>query len=91
MKIVWTQSAQDDLDRIEAHLAPLSPRAAGRIWRRVVSRVEAQAFMPLAAPRAAPGSAVRKLVVTGTPYIVFYRVIGDTLEVLYVRHHAQKR
>lgn len=90
MRIEWSLAAQDDLDRIQAYIERDSPRAAERVWWRIYERVELQATMPLAAPIHRAGPA-RKLVVSGTPYLVFYVIDGDTLRVEQVLHGAQNR
>lgn len=60
------------------------------MWLRIHDRVALQASMPLAAPIHGNGPA-RKLVVSGTPYIVFYVIEGETLKVEQVLHGAQNR
>ena len=37
-----------------------------------------------------PGSRQRVLVITGTPYLAFYRVTGETITVLHIRHGKQR-
>lgn len=88
MKIEWSLAARNDLDRIQAYIERDSPRAAERVWWRIYVRVGLQATMPLAAPIHRNGPA-RKLVVSGTPYIVFYVLDGDVLKVVQILHGAQ--
>lgn len=88
MRIEWSLAARDDLDRIQAYIEQHSPRAAEKIWLRIYERVGQQADFPLAAPLYGDGP-VRKLVISGTPYIVLYRVDGDVLKVEQVVHGAR--
>lgn len=88
MKVEWSLSALTDLDRIQDYIEQESPAAAERIWLRIFERVARQADMPFAAPIHGAGPA-RKLVVSGTPYLVFYIVDGDVLKIEHVLHAAQ--
>ena len=90
MKIEWSLEAVSDLDRIEGFLKERSPRGAERVWVRIHERVGLQADIPFAAPLYHEGPA-RMLVVSGTPYIVFYVVDGDVLRVEQIIHGAQNR
>lgn len=88
MRVEWSLAAQDDLDHIQAFIEQDSPRAAERIWVRIYERVALQAEIPFAAPLHRNGPA-RKLVVSGTPYLVLYIVEGDALKVEKVLHGAR--
>lgn len=90
MRVEWSLDAVRDLDRIQEYLIERSPQAAERIWRRIHQRVGLQAHIPFAAPIYGEGP-VRMLVVTGTPYLVFYVLDGDVLRVEQVLHGAQAR
>ena len=88
MKIEWSISALADLDRIQEYIEEESTVAGERIWLRIYERVARQADMPFAAPVHGAGPA-RKLVISGTAYLVFYVVDGDVLRVEQVLHAAQ--
>lgn len=88
MKLVWSDHARADLHRIQAYYLELNPRAAERIWLRIVQRVADQVSTPLAAPLER-GGPLRRLVITRTPYLVFYLVEGDEFRVEGVTHAAQ--
>jgi toxin ParE1/3/4 len=89
MRIEWSIAAQDDLDRIQEYIEQHSRQGAKRVWRRIYDRVTLQAEIPFAAPLHRDGPA-RLLVITGTPYIVLYRVEGDVLKVEQVIHGARR-
>jgi toxin ParE1/3/4 len=89
MRVVWTRGALADVDQIQDHVAQDRPIEAYRLALALIGRTDAlRADNPLA---GRPGRAVgtRELVVTGTPYIVIYRV-RDIVEVLAVVHGARK-
>lgn len=89
MRVVWTSGALADVDQIQDYVAQDRPIAAYQLARALIGRTNALlADNPLAGRR---GRAVetRELVVTGTPYIVVYRVL-DAVEVLAVLHGARK-
>ncbi len=66
-----------------------NPDAAARTVAAIVRAVEALEHFPaLGRPGRIPGT--RELVVSGTPYIVPYRVRGDVLQVIRVFHAARK-
>ena len=63
---------------------------SGTTWIEKEWRVADQATTPFAAPLER-GGPVRRLVVTKTPYIIAYRIVGDELRVLTVHHGARRR
>ncbi len=89
MKIVWLQRAITDLRASRAYIAQENPDASNRLGRRIAAAVAALADNP-AMGRPGRISGTRELVVTGTRYIVPYRVRGSTVQVLRVLHAARK-
>jgi toxin ParE1/3/4 len=62
---------------------------AARIVERIATSVDRLATHPtLGRPGRVPGT--RELVVSGTPYLIPYRVHGKTVEILRVFHGARK-
>lgn len=88
MRIEWSLAARTDLDRIQDFIEQDNPAAAERVWARIYDRVARLADMPFAAPIHGDGP-TRKLVISGTPYLVFYLVDHDVIKVEQVRHAAQ--
>jgi plasmid stabilization system protein ParE len=84
--IVWTRSAVNDLDALRT-IAELDPRSRGA--RRVI---EAVSFLEMTAHLGRPGrvKGTRELVLVDVPYIVAYRVVAGTVEVLRVLHTARR-
>ncbi|MDH3402141.1 MAG: type II toxin-antitoxin system RelE/ParE family toxin [Acidobacteriota bacterium] len=89
MRVRWTRRALRALDGIAAYIAQDSPAAA----RRVVSRLEdsvGQLALHPSRGRVGRVAGTRELVVSETPFIVPYRVRGDSVEVLAVLHAARR-
>ncbi|HUI35141.1 MAG TPA: type II toxin-antitoxin system RelE/ParE family toxin [Stellaceae bacterium] len=77
------------LEDIREYIAGDNPEAAARLVLRIRSMVEQLSAMPaIGRPGRVPGT--RELVVTGTPYIVPYRVIGDAVQIITILHSAQR-
>ncbi|MGI9303000.1 MAG: type II toxin-antitoxin system RelE/ParE family toxin [Gammaproteobacteria bacterium] len=93
MRIRWTLRALSQLDDIQDHIAEDNPRAAFDVTAKIFDRVETELPVHPYIGRAGehvPGT--RELVISGTPFIVVYRVSedDDTVQILRVRHGAQK-
>ena len=81
MRIVWTERAVTDLQKIENHIARERPAAAQRVAAHLLGSVEHLAEFPhLGKPGPRPG--MRSLV--APPYMISYRVRTDTLQILSV-------
>jgi toxin ParE1/3/4 len=84
----WTPSARSDLAAIFNYLAPMSFNAAVDLEDRIqaaVGRLEAHAMLG----RQGRLANSRELVVTGTRYLVIYRVAPDSIQILRIVHGAQ--
>ena len=89
MQVRWLRRALNNLDEEAAYIARDDPGAAARIVERIVTSVERLGAHPVSGrPGRVPGT--RELVVSGTPYLVPYRVRGETVEILRVFHGARK-
>lgn len=89
MELKWTRSALRDLDDAGDYIEQDNPQAAVEMARRVQEAVEYLESHP-ALGRAGRLGGTRELVVSGTPFIVIYRVRLDQIQVLRVLHHARK-
>lgn len=89
MRISWTLLARDDISAIITYLAKENVSAALKVWEEVEDAVNGLADLPLT---GRPGriAGTRELIVTGTPYVVPYRVIDETVQVLRVYHTSRK-
>jgi toxin ParE1/3/4 len=90
VRVRWLRRALTNLDQEAGYIARDNPEAAARVVMRIATSVEQLATHP-ASGRIGRVPGTRELVITGTPYIVPYRVREDTVEVLRVFHGARKR
>ncbi|WP_027579177.1 type II toxin-antitoxin system RelE/ParE family toxin [Bradyrhizobium sp. Ai1a-2] len=90
MSAVWSPEAVEDLIAIRAYIEQSSPAAAKRIVLHVMHNVEMLLSdnPEMGRPGRVPGT--RELVIPKTPYIVPYRVAGQTVQVLRVFHGARR-
>ena len=89
MQVRWLRHALKNLDDEAAYIARDDMEAAVRMIERVASAVDQLANHPaLGRPGRVPGT--RELVISGTPYIVPYRVRGNVVEILRIFHGARK-
>lgn len=80
----WTRAAQADLDKADHFYRKVDPDYSYRIG---VAALEASKFLG-AFPRAgaAFGRSTRKWRVRSTDYLLIYRIKGDTIEIVRMRH-----
>ena len=89
MTVRWTSSALRDLEAIGDYVAKDKPAAARRLVGDIFDRTSLLAQHPDAG-RPGRVAGTRELVVTGTPYIVPYRVRDGEVEILAVFHWARR-
>ncbi len=90
MRLLWTRPALSDLRALHAYIAKDNERAAHAMVARIVDRAERQLLTMPESGRPGRIAKTRELVLSGTPYILPYRVIGDTIEILRVFHSARR-
>ena len=89
MRVRWLKQAGVDLETAEAFIAKHNPVAAAQIVLKIVRTVALLIHQPgIGRPGRIPGT--KELVVPETPYIVPYRIKGDTVQVLRVYHTSRK-
>jgi toxin ParE1/3/4 len=88
-KIRWLRLALADLEELMVYIAKDNPEAAtkvaGKIWEATLTLSNHPA---IGEPGRVPGT--REMVVTGTSYIVPYRVVANEVQILRVLHGARK-
>jgi len=89
MKVKWVRLALEDLDDAGGFIARDNPQAAKRTVKRIWDAAQLLAEHPHAG-RAGRIPGTRELVVTGTPFIIPYRVVEDTVQILRVLHGKRK-
>ena len=89
MKIKWVRLALSDLDEAAAFISQDNPQAAQRMVRRIGDAGRLLSNQPDA---GRPGRVygTRELVVADTPFILPYRVVKNTVQILRVLHGARK-
>jgi len=89
MTLVWLRRAERSLEAIADYIAQENRQAAYTailtIRMAAARRIDNPA---LGRPGRVPGS--RELVVVGIPYILPYRVQGETIQILHVLHGARQ-
>jgi addiction module RelE/StbE family toxin len=88
MKIIWSPQAGDDLLTLYRYIAQENPRAARGLHSRIISRVLLLLKTPYSGRTGrVPGT--RELVVSGTSYVVPYRIHQGSIQILRVYHTAR--
>lgn len=90
MNIVWSREAVGDLRALRAYIEQDDPTAARRITMHIVKNVAT--LLPknpqMGRPGRVPGT--RELVIPRTPFIVPYRLVGRTIQILRIFHGARR-
>ncbi|WP_445492468.1 type II toxin-antitoxin system RelE/ParE family toxin [Rhodopseudomonas sp. RCAM05734] len=91
MKLVYSPRALADLHEIAAYYvenaSPAIAEAVELRFRDVINRIDRT---PEAAPRVSQRSNVRVASVVRYPYQIFYRVRGNEIDILYMRHTSRR-
>jgi plasmid stabilization system protein ParE len=85
-RIVWTDEAVEHLEAIVTYVAVFDPAAASRLAAKLVKIADSLAEFSDRGRDA--GGGMREMT-TVWPYILRYRVAGDTVFILRVRHGSQ--
>ncbi len=89
MQIRWTVEAVQDIESLRSYIEKDKPTAAKQVVRKIFSAVKTIAIHPnIGRPGRTPNT--REFIVTGTPFIVPYRVQKGALELLRVLHGAME-
>lgn len=89
LRVRWLRTALANLEAHAQYIARDNLAAARRIVAAIERSVALMARYP-ASGRPGRVEGTRELVVPGTPYIVPYRVRGQTVQILRVFHAARK-
>ena len=83
MRNVWSRRALQHLAEIRSYLAKNHPQAGRQVAARILESVNRLAGYPHRGPS---GRAIgtRELAITGTPYVIPYRVQEDRLQLIAV-------
>jgi len=89
LRVRYTPRALGDLKRLARHIEADNLTAARQVARRIRERCDSLADFP-GQGRPIPEGRQRVLVITGTPYLAFYRIDGETVTILHIRHGKQR-
>jgi plasmid stabilization system protein ParE len=91
MKVIYSPRAIHDLERIAAYYMPVAdPNIAEAVGTRIEHVINRIARSPFSAPGLTTRPAVRMALVLRYPYKIFYRISGDAIEILHIRHTARR-
>ena len=85
MQVIWTQRALLHLAAIRSFIEQDKPEAARRVAERIILACEHLAAHP---NQGRPGrkAGTRELIIPNTPFILPYRIRGNSLTILAVLH-----
>jgi len=89
VRVRWLRRALANLEEEAQYIAADNPAAAVKTVGQIFAAVDRFARHP-AMGRSGRVPGTRELVVSGTPYVIPYRVRGGVLEVLRVFHAARQ-
>lgn len=89
MKIKWVRLALTDLDEATAFISQDNPEATIRTVNRIQEAARILSDLPNAG-RVGRVHGTRELVIADTPFILPYRVVKNTVQILRVLHGARK-
>jgi toxin ParE1/3/4 len=89
MDIIWLDRARREVIHIRKYIAMDNPRVAQQVARRILEISKKLRATPnIGRPGRLYGT--RELVITGTPFIILYRVRDGVIEFLRVIHAARR-
>lgn len=88
MRVIWSPSALRQVERIFEYLVVFNPRAAEKVVAILIETGDGLATFPNRG-RLVRGSDKREVMMV-YPYIIRYRVSGETVRILRVRHSARR-
>jgi toxin ParE1/3/4 len=90
MTPVWSPEAINDLVALRADIEQDDPAAAQRVALHIVQNIET--LLPGTPETGRPGRVpgTRELVIPKTPFIVPYRLVGNTVQILRIFHSARR-
>ncbi|PJG51964.1 type II toxin-antitoxin system RelE/ParE family toxin [Bradyrhizobium forestalis] len=91
MKVVWTREALAEFADIATYYANnASPAIAGAIGQRFADVIERIRGAPFSSPPVAHRSQVRVAAVVRYPFRIFYRVRGEVIHIVHIRHTSRR-
>jgi addiction module RelE/StbE family toxin len=88
-EVVWSDTALAQLDAIGTYIEQFNPKAAAEVAAHLIAAGNSLESYPHRG-RLVPGTTMRELVITVYPYIIRYRIVRDTVQILRVRHTSRR-
>jgi toxin ParE1/3/4 len=89
MRVRWTTPAREQLVSAFEYIAEENPRVAARTAEQIWESTQLLARHPLAG-REGRVAGTREMVISGTPFIVAYRIEKKEVRILAVLHAARE-
>jgi toxin ParE1/3/4 len=89
MNVVYAPRALRDLESIAGYLTERNPAAALNVLGAIKASIDALTFFPKIG-RLADSAGHRRLPVQRYPYLIFYRIVGEELIILHIRHTSRR-
>lgn len=83
MRVVWSITARQDLVHIRSYIARFHPVAAGQVAGAILRAVDSISRHPDLGTRTRLPD-VRRFVVSGAPYVIYYKLSSSRIEILEV-------
>jgi len=89
MNVVYAPRALRDLEVISAYLLERSPSGAANVLGAIKSTIDTLSYFPQIG-RLLDDAGHRRVPVVRYPYVVLYRIYGDELLILHIRHTSRR-
>lgn len=90
LEIIFAPAAQKDVDSAARYLSARNPEAAANMLRQLDRTLELMSARPFMGPVVSAGKYRDMRKITMPPYAVYYRVLGNSIEIARMLHHAQE-
>jgi toxin ParE1/3/4 len=91
MKVRYTPRARADVEAIFSYLDSRNPTAAVRVKREIEHSVAALALSPYLGVALDRSPEFRALRMRRYPYYVYYRIRGNEVWIVHIRHTSRRR
>jgi len=90
MRVVYTDEALQDLDGILGYIAQHYPSVSTAFENRLRTAVRRISAWPQSAPQVEQRPHVRVVPLVPYPYLLFYQVTAQSVEILHIYHAARR-
>ena len=89
VRVIWTDTALDDIDAIHGYLARFNPSAAAQVVNALVEAADNLKVFPAKGRTGLiPGTREFTIVV---PYVLVYRIRSDVIDIVRILHAKRNR